>query len=102
MDNALTAAQTTAIEQAAQSLQLQSIAHNTKRTYVHAATHFLNWIEGIEQPSKVHGDLDELLTQVALRFSRNPDNVRSGQWLPGIPALGRKKSCIHRRRPDSD
>ena len=72
MDNALTAAQATAIERAAQSLQLQSIAHNTKRTYVHAATHFLNWIEGIEQPSKVHGDLDELLTQVALRFHETP------------------------------
>ena len=68
MNNALMITQQTAIAQTSQALQLQSIAFNTKRVYVHAATHFLNWIEKIEQPAKVTGDIDETLLQVATRF----------------------------------
>ena len=57
-----------AIAQTSQSLQLQSIAFNTKRVYCHATTKFLNWCEKIKQPAKVTGDIDECLVQVATRF----------------------------------
>ena len=57
-----------AIAQTSQSLQLQSIAFNTKRAYCHAVTHFLNWCEKIEQPAKINGDIDECLVQIATRF----------------------------------
>ena len=64
MDKALTITQQTAIAQTSQSLQLQSIAHNTKRVYCHATTHFLNWIEKIDQPAEINGDIDQALLEV--------------------------------------
>ena len=68
MDNALSITTEQAIAQTSQSLQLQSIAHNTKRVYCHATTHFLNWCDGIDQPAQINGDIDECLVQIATRF----------------------------------
>ena len=68
MDKALTITTEQAIAQTSQSLQLQSIAFNTKRVYCHAVTHFLNWCEKIEQPAKITGDIDQALMKVATRF----------------------------------
>ena len=68
MDNALSITTEQAIAQTSQSLQLQSIAYNTKRAYCHAAAHFLNWCDGIDQPAETSGDIDECLTQIATRF----------------------------------
>ena len=68
MDNALSITTEQAIAQTSQSLQLQSIAHNTKRVYCHVATHFLNWCEKIDQPAETSGDIDQVLMKVATRF----------------------------------
>ena len=68
MDKALSIATEQAIAETSQSLQLQSIAFNTKRVYCHAVTHFLNWCEKIEQPAKITGDIDQALMKVATRF----------------------------------
>ena len=68
MDKALSITTEQAIAQTSQSLQLQSIAYNTKRVYCHAVTHFLNWCDGIDQPAKINGDIDECLVQIATRF----------------------------------
>ena len=72
MDKALSIATEQAIAETSQSLQLQSIAFNTKRVYCHAVTHFLNWCEKIEQPAKITGDIDQALMKVATRFHENP------------------------------
>ena len=72
MDKALTITTEQAIAQTSQSLQLQSIAFNTKRAYCHAVTHFLNWCEKIEQPAKITGDIDQALMKVATRFHESP------------------------------
>ena len=72
MDNALSITTEKAIAQTSQSLQLQSIAFNTKRVYCHAVTHFLNWCEKIEQPAQTSGDIDQALMQVAYRFHETP------------------------------
>ena len=61
-----------AIAQTSQSLQLQSIAFNTKRAYCHAVTHFLNWCDGIDRPAQITGDIDECLVQIATRFHDTP------------------------------
>ena len=68
MDKALSITTEQAIAVTSQSLQLQSIAHNTKRVYCHAVTHFLNWCDGIDQPAEINGDIDESLVQIATRF----------------------------------
>ena len=68
MDNALSITTEKAIAATSQSLQLQSIAHNTKRVYCHATTHFLNWCDGIDQPAQINGDIDQALVQIATRF----------------------------------
>ena len=68
MDNALTTPTEQAIAQTSQSLQLGSIAHNTKRAYFHAVTKFLDWREGIEQRAQITGDIDQALLKVASRF----------------------------------
>ena len=68
MDNALSITSEKAIAATSQSLQLQSIAFNTKRVYCHAVTHFLNWCEKIEQPAQITGDIDQALMKVATRF----------------------------------
>lgn len=68
MDTTLSITTEQAIAQTSQSLQLNSIAFNTKRVYCHAVTHFLNWCEKIDQPAKVTGDIDEALVRIATRF----------------------------------
>ena len=72
MDNALSITTEQAIAQTSQSLQLQSIAYNTKRVYCHAVTHFLNWCDGIDQPAQINGDIDECLVQIATRYHETP------------------------------
>ena len=57
-----------AIAAMSRSLQLQSIALNTKRAYFHAVTKFLNWCEGIDRRTEITGNIDECLTQIATRF----------------------------------
>ena len=72
MDNALSITTEQAIAQTSQSLQLGSLAYNTKRVYCHAVTHFLNWIEKIEQPAEITGDIDQALLEIATRFHATP------------------------------
>ena len=55
MDNALTITTEQAIAQTSQSLQLQSIAHNTKRVYCHAAHALLELVRKIRvEPAEMH------------------------------------------------
>ena len=68
MDNALTITTEQAIVETSQSLQLQSIAFNTKRVYCHAVTKFLDWCEGKEQRTQINGEIDQALMKVATRF----------------------------------
>ena len=72
MNTALSIATEQAIAETSQSLQLQSIAFNTKRVYCHATTHFLNWCDGIDQPAQINGDIDQALVQIATRFHDTP------------------------------
>ena len=84
-----------AIAQTSQSLQLQSIAFNTKRVYCHAVTHFLNWIEKIDQPAEITGDIDEALVQVATRFHATP--ITSDQingYLARLHLVGKSPASI--------
>ena len=78
MDNAMTITTQKAIVETSQSLQLASIAFNSKRMYCHATTHFLNWCEKIDQPAITSGDIDQALTEVAYRFHTReitPDQI---------------------------
>ena len=68
MDNALSITTEQAIAETSQSLQLQSIAYNSKKTYCLATHHFLNWCEKIDQPAQITGDIDQALLEVATRF----------------------------------
>ena len=84
-----------AIAQTSQSLQLQSIAFNTKRAYCHAVTHFLNWCEKIEQPAKINGDIDECLVQIATRFHASQITSEQVNGYLAHLHLGEKKPCIN-------
>ena len=75
MDTTLTSPSERAIAATSRSLQLGSIALNSKKAYFHTVTHFLNWCEGIDQPAKITGDIDQALVQVASRFYEREINA---------------------------
>ena len=68
MDITLISPSGRAIAATSRSLQLQSIALNTKRAYYHAVTKFLDWCEGIDQRTEINGEIDLALMQIATRF----------------------------------
>ena len=72
MDSALSITTEKAIAETSQSLQLQSIAYNSKKAYCLATHHFLNWCEKIDQPAEITGDIDQALLEVATRFHDTP------------------------------
>ena len=72
MDSTLSITTEQAIAETSQSLQLQSIAYNSKKTYCLATHHFLNWCEKIDQPAQITGDIDQALLEVATRFHDTP------------------------------
>ncbi|MCY3682317.1 MAG: tyrosine-type recombinase/integrase [Gemmatimonadetes bacterium] len=95
MDNALTTRPHSAVDKTSQTLQPGSIAHNTKRMYCHATTHFLNWCEKIDQAAQTSGDLDGVLMQAAVRFHGKhvtPEEIN--QYLTHLHLNGKSPASI--------
>jgi len=90
-----TSTQETALAKASEQKKMDSITHNTKRAYIHAVTHFLNWCEGIGQPAQLNGNINDVLTHTGKRFHATaPESEKVAHYMVFLDAQGKSPASI--------